>query len=229
MNTNDNQYQNEIASHVGKLLRDAFGKGPQSIYVSVYHPFIVIYLRNFMTSTEKILLKQGQTDSIQHTREFVMHSIIPEIKAYLLLLIGMDIQEFYYDWELHNHSGVFVGVLGEYQNATETYEGKEDLHREIEGISRKVQKSPDCIESWLINKRTLLMVRDGNLIDISNEIIRLGYEKQLKQVLSNLEKRYIRNNLHLQTILNTSIVDVFSDWDFGRDRSINVFILHPKA
>jgi len=233
LNTNDNHFQNEIASHIGKLLRDAFGKGPQSIYVSINHPFVVIYLRNFMTPTEKILLKKGQVESIQKTREFVMETVIPEIKAYLLLLNGMDIQEFYYDWELHNHSGVFIGLQSEDRTGgsglQEMYEGKEELHREFDEVSRRVQRSPDRIDSWMINKRTLLVVRSGILIDISKEVMRLGYEKQLKQVVSNLEKKYLRNNLHFQTILNTSIVDVFTDWDFHRDRSVSVFILHPKA
>jgi len=36
--------------------------------------------------------------------------LIPDIKAYLLLLTGMNIREFYYDWGLDNHSGVPIGI-----------------------------------------------------------------------------------------------------------------------
>lgn len=101
--------QNEMASHIGKLLRDAFGKVPQSIYASLHHPFIVIYFRNFITPTEKILLEQGQDTTVHHTRDLVMKSLIPKIKAYLLRLTGKELLEFYYNWEIHNHSGVFIG------------------------------------------------------------------------------------------------------------------------
>ncbi|WP_235827897.1 DUF2294 domain-containing protein [Brevibacillus migulae] len=225
-------FQNEIASHIGKLLRDAFGKGPQSIYVSIHHPFIVIYLRNFVTPMEKILLKQGQISHIQTTRDLVMKSLIPEMKAYLLRLTGMDISEFYYDWELHNHSGIFVGRQSDESRLVfglqERYEGKEELHHEIENISQQVQKRPDHLYSYIINKRTLLVVRSGILIDLSTELIRLGGEEKVRQAVNNLEKRYLRNNNRFQTILNTNIDDVFVDWDFQRDRSVIVFILRPK-
>lgn len=225
-------FQNEIASHIGKLLRDAFGKGPQSIYVSIHHPFIVIYLRNFVTPTEKILLKQGQISHIEATRDLVMKSLIPEMKAYLLRLTGMNMLEFYYDWELQNHSGIFVGRQSEDPKFVfgiqERYEGKEELHHEIENISQWVQKRPDQLSSYIINKRTLLVVRSGILIDISKEIIRLGGEENVRQALNNLEKNYLRNNNRFQEILNAKIDDVFVDWDFQLDRSVIVFILRPK-
>jgi uncharacterized protein YbcI len=223
--------QNEVASHIGRLLRDAFGKGPQSIYASVHHPFIVIYLRNFITPTEKILLKQGQIHSVRHTRDLVMKTLIPEIKAYLLPLTGRELLEFYYDWELHNHSGVFViRQLEDPRWILESqgmYEGQEEFHRELENISKRVQKRPDQLNSYLINKRTLLVVRNGILIDICKELIRLGDEGNVKDALNNLEKNFLHNNLHLQTLLSTTIEDVFVDWDFRLDRSVIVFILRP--
>lgn len=80
MDKNEKQIQNDIASHIGRLLREAFGKGPQSIYVNISRPFIVIYLRNFLSPTEKILLQQDQVESVRHTRDLVMKALIPEIK-----------------------------------------------------------------------------------------------------------------------------------------------------
>ena len=231
MSMNENHFQNEIASHIGKLLRDAFGKGPQSIYVSVDRLFIVVYMRNFLTPTEKILLKQGQIRMIEHTRDIVMRSLIPDIKAYLLLLTGRNMMEFYYDWELHNNSGIFVGY--QLDNASlvsasqEKYPGKEELHHEIGCMSYRIQKRPDQIYSRMINKRTLLLVRSGVLIDLSKELIQLQDEDHLKQALNRLEKKYLQDNKYVEQILNTKIVDVFVCWDFQWDRSVTVFILNP--
>lgn len=231
LNMNENYSQNEIASHVGKMLRDAFGKGPQSIYVSIDRPFIVVYLRNFLTPTEKILLNQGQVQTLQHTRDTVMALLIPEIKAYLLILTGMNMGEFYYDWELRNHSGVFVARQSEDAPAEPhmIYSGKEQLHAEIGWMSQRVQKKPDEIDSRMINSRTLLVVRSGVLIDLSKELLRLRHEGPLKQAMSYIEKKHLRDNKHIEHILNTKVVDVFVDWDFGQDKSVIVFILLPKA
>ncbi|MBA2939910.1 DUF2294 family protein [Paenibacillus sp. CGMCC 1.16610] len=234
MDKNNKQAQNEIASYIGRLLREAFGKGPQSVFVSISRPYIVIYLRNFLSPTEKILLQQDQLLSIQHTRDLVMKSLIPELKAFLFIHSGMKICEFYYDWVLHNQSGVLVGIESDdkYISAAsvqERYVGKEALHQEIDQISNQIQKSPDDIYSCMINERTLLVVRHGILISIGKELIQLGFEESLKLAERNLEKRHLHNNnTHFQKILNSKIIDVFADWDFHLDKSIFVFILNPS-
>lgn len=230
---NDNYFQNEIASHIGKMLRDAFGKGPQSIYVSVERPFVTVYLRNFLTPTERILLNQGQIRAIRHTRDIVMSSLIPDMKAYLELLTGMNQLEFYYDWELHNHSGIFVGYQSDDAPPEfmpqENYIGKEELHREIGCMSQRIQKWPDSISSYMLNKRTLLIIRTGTLIDLSKELIRLRDEELLKQAVKELEKQALLDNKQVELVLNTKVADVFLDWDLGRDRSVIVYILNPRA
>jgi uncharacterized protein YbcI len=230
---NDNYFQNEIASHIGKMLRDAFGKGPQSIYVSVDRPFITVYLRNFLTPTEKILLGQGQISAIRHTRMIVMSSLIPEIKAYLQVLTGMNHLDFYYDWELHNRSGIFVGCqfddLSLSSIPEESYIGKEELHREIGSMSQRIQKWPDSITSHMLNKRTLLIIRTGILIDLSKELIRLRDEELLKEAVITLEKKALQHNNQVEQLLNTKVADVFLDWDLGRDLSVIAYILNPKA
>lgn len=227
----DKQALTEIASYVGRLLREAFGKGPQSIFVSINRPFVVLYLRNFLSPTEMILLQQDQIQSIQTTRALLMKSIIPEIKAYLLLLGGMNIREFYYDWGLHNQSGVMVGIEAwddHGQPPLESgYTGKEELHREINTISHQVQKLPDELYSCMINERTLLVIRNGILISIEKEMIRIGHEESLKLAKRNLEKRHLHNDSHFQGFLNAKVMDVFVDWDFHLDKSVIVFILNP--
>ncbi|SEO02661.1 DUF2294 domain-containing protein [Paenibacillus sp. OV219] len=233
METNDKQIQAELTSHIGRLLRDAFGKGPQSIFVSINRPFVIIYLRNFLSPTEKILLKQDQVYAIQTTRDLLMKSLFPEMKAYILLLTGMNIQEFYYDWGLHNQSGVMVGIDSEEDhpfstNVHGTYAGQEELHQEIDLISHNVEKKPEKTYSYKINERTILVMRIGILISIEKELIRIGQEETLKLAKRNLEKGHLHRNNRFQKILHAGVVDAFVDWDFHLDKSIIVLILHPS-
>ncbi|MFC5449436.1 DUF2294 domain-containing protein [Paenibacillus aestuarii] len=227
----DKQAQTEIAGYVGRLLREAFGKGPQSIFVSINRPYVVLYLRNFLSPTEKILLQQDQVHSIQATRDLLMKSLIPEIKAYLLLLAGMNIREFYYDWGLHNQSGIMVGIESEEEHGQSfpeaAYTGKEELHREIQTISQQVEKPADELFSYLINERTLLVIRKGILISIEKELIRIGHEESLRLAKRSLEKSHLHNNGHFQRFLKTDVIDVFVDWDFHLDKSVIVFTLNP--
>ncbi|WP_308635814.1 Na-translocating system protein MpsC family protein [Paenibacillus silvisoli] len=228
----ENQAQSEIASYVGRLLRETFGKGPQSIFISIKRPFVVFYLRNFLSPTEKILLQQNEIQSIQTTRDILMKSLIPEIKAYLLLLAGMNIREFYYDWGLHNHSGVMVGIEAwddhGQADLVSGYAGRDELHQEINRISQQVEKRPEELYSCLINERTLLLIRNGILISIEKELIRIGHEESLRLAKRNLEKSHMHNNGHFEEFLHTKVIDVFVDWDFQLDKSVIVLILNPS-
>lgn len=232
MDTSEKQTHNEIAGHIGRLLREAFGKGPGSIFVSINRPFVVIYLRSFLSQTEKILLQQDQIFSLQNTRDLVMKSLIPEIKAYLLLLAGMQIREFYYDWGLHNHSGVMVGIESDESRlltgSEGSYSGRDELHKEIDTISSQVEKRPEDLYSFMINERTLLVIRNGILVSIEKELIRIGHEASLKLAKRNLEKNHLHNNGHFSTILKSKVIDVFVDWDFLLDKSVIAFIINPN-
>ncbi|WP_306813074.1 Na-translocating system protein MpsC family protein [Paenibacillus soyae] len=228
----DRKAEIELASHAGRVLRESLGKGPQFIHVSIRRPFVVFYMRGLLSPTEKILLEQDQVFSVQHTRDLLMKTLIPELKAYTSLIAGMNLQEFYYDWGLHNQSAVFVGIEsddGRYESLSgETFTGKQALEQEIAHISQLVQKAPEGIYSCMLNERTLLVVRNGILISIEKELIRLGYEGNLKIAKRNLEKQHLHNNGHFESMLKARVIDAYADWDFQLDKSVIVFILNPK-
>jgi uncharacterized protein YbcI len=223
--------QQEISSYIGKLLRDHFGKGPESVFVSINHSMITMYLRNFISPMETVLMAKDEEKMVQQTRDMLMQSLIPEIKAYVKIVVGLDIQEFYYDWGLHNKSGIFVGICTELLNKEELiqeqYTGKLDIHKEIDHISFHAQKVPDEVVSTLLNPRTLIVIRNGILVSIEKELIRLGHKEILVLAKRNLEKRLLHNNNHFDSILQTKVIDIFVDWDFDLDRSVMVFILNP--
>ncbi len=56
--------QKEISGYTGKVFREIFGKGPQSVQTSIGFTFITIYLRNFITPAEQVLMGQDQVMTI---------------------------------------------------------------------------------------------------------------------------------------------------------------------
>ncbi|MFC0215334.1 Na-translocating system protein MpsC family protein [Paenibacillus chartarius] len=226
------QINSALSGHIGKLLRDTFGKGPQSLHISIKRPIIVIQMRQFLNPMEHVLIDQQKEDTVFQTRAVIMDKLIPEIKAFIQVIAGMEIHEFYYDWGLHNGSGVMVGVESHALDTgdgipDEPFPGKTELLAEIARISTQVQKPPENLRAVLLNERTLLVFRDGVLIAIEKELIRQGYERILKSTKRILEKKYLHNNAALEGMLRTRIFDIFVDWDFQLDKSVMVFILKP--
>ncbi|KHE72525.1 DUF2294 domain-containing protein [Halobacillus sp. BBL2006] len=221
--------QSELSSYIGKLLRDNFGKGPSSVFVSIEEPYITIYLKGFLAPMEKVLVNQNNTSNVEETRDLLMQELIPDIKATLRAVAGIEIESLYYDWSLSNRSGMIVGIMNVspmLDENNENYEQKQTVHDEIEKISRHAEKAPEMIRSFLLNNRTLIIERQGIFVAIEKEMIRLGFQEHLKIAKRHLEKRL----LHLssfESILQTRIEDVFLDWDFNLDRSYIIFIFKP--
>lgn len=225
-----NSVQAEIASYIGKLLRDNFGKGPSSVYVSLKKPFITIHLRDFLAPMERVLLSQGETMKVEETRDLLMQELIPGIKVTLKVIASLEVKELYYDWSLHNRSGILVGVLENEEdedNALENYTEKEAVHNDIMRISRQAEKLPEFVDSCFLNERTLLVIRTGILVRIEKELIKTGFEEHLKLTKRQLEKGLLHAG-DFENILQKSVVDIFVDWDFKLDKSYIIFILQPN-
>ncbi|MEH7303736.1 Na-translocating system protein MpsC family protein [Neobacillus drentensis] len=229
------QVQTELAGFIGRTLRENFGKGPESVFVSYNHSVMTVYLRNFISPSESVLLGQQQETMVQTTRDLLMQTLIPEFKAYIKILTDMDVSEFYYDWGLHNKSGIFVCIGSTSSESDPQYEkryhypGQDSLHQEINRISLQAEKAPEDVVSCLLNERTLVVVRNGILVPIEKELIRLGNFEALRLAKRNLEKRLLHGSGNFESILQTKVNDIFVDWDFNRDKSVIVLILSPKA
>lgn len=226
------QQEQMISSYIGKLLRDNFGKGPEAVFVSIGGRFITIYLRNFFSQIDKVLQDQDQDQVISDIREMVMYTLSPKIKMYIEMVTENVISEFYYDWCLHNKTGIIVGIAQELFKNTEyfyeTYEGKEELEDELVRLNGYVEKSPQKITSYQINPRTIVVIGENTLIKIEKEFIRKGYSQLLKTIKRDMEKAYLHNDINYSKILKREVVDVFADWDFDLDKSIFVIIINPK-
>ncbi|MGY0693887.1 Na-translocating system protein MpsC family protein [Virgibacillus sp. FSP13] len=167
-----------------------------------------MYLRNFTSPIERVLIEQDQVKTFQKARDSLMKMLIPEIKAYINIVSGMEISEFYYDWGLHNQSGIFIGIGADLDTEnlwqSESYEGKAQVHQEIMRISKQVEKAPKEIYSHRLNPRTLLLFRNDILVNIEKELIRQGYAEILRITNRKLERRIFI----IITILNQSLIQV---------------------
>jgi uncharacterized protein YbcI len=221
----------ELSSYISKILRENFGKGPETVHVSLGKTFIVFYIRNFLSPIEKVLMDQKQDESIQQTRDLVMQTLIPEIKAYIKIVTGMEVREFYYDWGLHNKSMMFTGICTDSTSIDypikEEFTGKGELINEIINLSSDSEKKPDEIYACQLNNRSILVIRNGILVRIEKQLIRQGMQEQLKLAKRTLEKGLLHNNNHFEGILNTKVIDIFVDWDFDLDKSVIVLVINP--
>lgn len=227
-NINKNDYEKTIAGYIGNLLRNNFGKGPKSIYVTIAGKFICIHARNFMSPFEVILQEQDQDQTIDLVRNKLFSYLLPEIKQYIEVITGNSIEEFYYDWSLHNKSVIFVGIAVDPFNHDESinreYKGKKDIEEEIDKLSYYAQKTPENTCSFELKNKTIIIIRTGILIRFEKALIRKGKENLVKSIKREMEKNYLHNSVNYERILGSKVIDGFIDWDFNLDKSVIVII-----
>lgn len=223
--------EREVGSYISTLLRDYFGKGPSSVYVTVADPYIVIHLRGFLAPTEKILLKQNETRRILETRDILMNDLRADISLELLKIGEFQLNEIYADWNLEEQTGLILCIFERPSEVPAKDFPKEikdqKFLKAVEGVFEKVQKVPDSFEIFLVNDRAILIKRSGIFIHIETELIRAGFFEELKLVKRPLERKMLEQ-LNLQPVLGRNIREVFLDWSFEEDKGFIVLILQPE-
>ncbi|TDL31248.1 DUF2294 domain-containing protein [Jeotgalibacillus sp. S-D1] len=220
--------QSKIGSYISSLLRDHFGKGPTSVYVTIKKPYVIVHVRGFLAPTEKILVKQKQSRRVLETRDLLMEDLKQAIKLELWKIANLDVKQIFTDWNLENKTGVFIALL-EQEEGDEHFDWPENIDMEAfksEAIdaSQKAQKKPENINvSWL-NDRSILIARSGLFVEIEKELIKNGFIEELRLAKRPLETRLIKQS-NLESILQQNIHEVFVDWDFQNDKGYMVLIL----
>jgi uncharacterized protein YbcI len=218
-----------ISSYTSKLLRQKFGRGPESCHASQGHQFLVLYIRGFICPMEEVLLSQDQWDTVQNSRTIIIDSILPELKGVMQLTLEQEVEEFYHDWNFPNNTGVIIGVLSEPLSneppMEEHFQERSAFEKEINRLSEIVQKVPDRVESYQISPKLYIAKREGILVRIEKELARRGYEDVLRVTKNELEKRYFHNDGRFDDILGSDVSDVFIDWNFKMDNSLMCFVL----
>ncbi|AQQ52370.1 DUF2294 domain-containing protein [Planococcus lenghuensis] len=221
----------EIGAYVSSLLRNSFGKGPTSIYVTISQPFIVIHFRGFITSMEKILLKQNETQRVLETRDLLMNDLRKEIIREFRTIGGLSVEEVYADWNLENRTGVIIGVTDDPAD-----EGVEDwpedtdrqaFRQKLIRSSIIAEKKADRLQTFWLDHRTILVRRFGILTPIEKALLKKGVTEELRLAKRDLEQEAL-DDMDLEQDLNQSISEIFLDWNFDADVGYVVFVLNPK-
>ncbi|GEK58173.1 Na-translocating system protein MpsC family protein [Marinococcus halophilus] len=223
------EQQKELGSHVSRVLREHFGRGPESVYVSLDPHSVVIHIRKFLAPMEEVLLDQHGQEAVEELRETMMAKMLPEVSHALSQLMEREGWTFFVDWNMTNRSGMITALHEpSFQNhpSLEDSPHQSSLQEGVRQVSVRTEKVPGTVYAHQINDRTFIVVRSDVLIMIEKELIRTGYGKTLKTVKRQLEKRLLYEE-QFDRRLGVEIRDIFVDWDFEQDTSVVVLLTDP--
>lgn len=221
--------EKELGSYMSRVLREHFGRGPESVYVSLDPHSVVIHIRRFLAPMEEVLLEQRGKEAIEELRETMMANMLPEMAHAIYQLTGKEDWSFFVDWNISNRSGMVTALHEpsiQHQPSLAESPHQASLREGVRNVSQRTEKEPGTVHAHQINDRTLVVVRTDVLIMIEKELIRIGHRKSLKTVKRQLEKRLLYEEQFSQR-LGVGVRDIFVDWDFDKDNSVVVLLTDP--
>lgn len=224
--------QTEIGGFMSTLLRKHFGKGPNSVFVTIAEPFITIHFRGFISPIEKNLLNQNEWKRVLETRDLMLNELKPQILEELRDITKLDFTELYADWNLPLETGLLLGIMKEKPSgknwAWQNQKMQKKFHEKIGQVHKKAEREPGRIESYWLNERTILVKRIDILVGIEEALIAEGYTELLKLIKRPLERKLLEK-AELDKVLQRNIVETFLDWNFDEDFGFIVFVLETKS
>lgn len=216
-----------ISSYTSKLLRNKFGRGPESCFAATADHFLVLQIRGFISPMEEVLLQEKHSIQVDFARTVVMKNVMAELKGVIQVSFDVEVKSFYHDWNFPNNTGVIIASLNSPLNQMEKSETFDFalLEAEVSRISCLVEKTPEEIFSFQISSKLFIVKREGILVPIEKALIEAGFRRELHFTKDELEKKYLHRHGRFDQVFKQEVSDIFVDWDFDEDNSLICFIL----
>ncbi|MFD1032502.1 Na-translocating system protein MpsC family protein [Metaplanococcus flavidus] len=223
--------QSLVTLFAEKFLEEHFGETPDKTTVTFRPPFLLIHLSGFLMPSEEIFVEKGNLDNVLKTRDIIIDSEKDQFLKGLQEHTGQNFRDLYADWNLTKRSGVFIAVM-ENVHPTDVFHWpqgvQEDTLREIIILnSIRTQKKPDQTNFYWLDEHILLVERIGILIDIEKQLLKNGLAEELRLAKRPMEQRIIEL-FNLESILNSTVQELFVDWNFQQDLSYMLLLLKKQ-
>ncbi|MFB5661134.1 Na-translocating system protein MpsC family protein [Alteribacillus sp. HJP-4] len=203
--------QKQIASYTSRTLRDHFGRGPESVYVTLAPSHILIHIRNFLSPIEEVLLEEEGNEALASLRKSIMGPVLAKLELCLQEKLDTEGFSFYVDWNFDQKSGLIVGLNWEslfLKTADQPIYSL--LEKDIQKLWEYPPADPEDVFIKRVNSRITLAGRAGYQ----------GNEK------NNIASQDITKN-YFSKIMGAAVQDIFNIWNEEGTKNIIVFMTSP--
>ncbi|MDZ5473680.1 Na-translocating system protein MpsC family protein [Bacillus sp. 31A1R] len=231
MNNRYSSYHEDLlllSSTLSKMLKRSFGKGPETCFVTLHSNQLTVYLRNYITPAEEVLLEAGQSSLALDFRSKVMESVFLEFAKEAIDALGINLDHFYSDWDYDKNTGI---LLLEEESTIRELESKSDsllkerLFERISQVSTQVHKMPNQLELVRINQNLILIECQGFMLQIEKLLFEKGHLDILQERSKEIKDLYLSNQSLFENILGRNVIGLFMLWDYHKDRFFIYFDL----
>lgn len=208
------------------LFAEHFGISPARVSVTANDSCIIICAERFLQPIVESMIHEASQGALQSTRELMVGYLMPELCRYIHSDCGLPVDMHGYDWNDDDLSCMIFMMLSEPAclRENEPYEGQNKVHRHIATLTYDLQRFPEKIYSFWMDRRLLIIVRDGTLTEVEKALIEDEHCEVLRVSKRRVEKKKFCDDPPFGGIANRSVKGVYIDWIFPHDRSVLVYV-----
>jgi uncharacterized protein YbcI len=214
-----------LSSKFSKTLKSKFGKGPETCYVVFKENRLFIYISNFMTSAEEVLVENDQVILANKFRTAVIDLICKEFLPEASKVIQLSFQTFYHDWNYGTNKGIII-IEPKYirsEELNDVFFSEKDLFKLMEQVCGKVHKVPEEYKIVKWNQNVCIVECKGVLLSMDRYLYQQGLTDILVQHSREMKSYYLNRKDQFENVFNRVIVDLFITWDYEQDKNFIVF------
>ena len=213
-----------LSSSFSKLLKRGFGKGPETCFAVFKGKKLYVYIRNFMTPAEEILLANHQENLTVEFRTTVISSLSKELLQESSKLLGVQFQSFYQDWNYDTNSGLLLLVSTDFKQEIKLEEKvAEGVSKLIRTIGSSYHKMPTVLRTVPSPSNFFAVESKEVLLPLESLIYERGQTDLLYTHARKIKRGYWENKGLFEGEFNRSIEDIFILWDYIGNKKYIVF------
>jgi uncharacterized protein YbcI len=214
-----------LSSKFSKILKSKFGKGPETCYVVFKENRLFIYISNFMTAAEEVLVKNDQVNLANKFRTAVINLICKEFLPEATKVMDLPFQTFYHDWNYGTNKGIIIIEPRHIQSdaSNDISFSEHDLFKLMNQVSAKIHKVPEGYKLVKWNQNVCIVECRGVLLSMDRYLYQQGLTDILVEHSREMKMYYLNRKELFENVFNREIDDLFITWDYEQDKNFIVF------
>lgn len=205
--------------------KQRFGKGPETCLVTVHANGLTVFIRNYITPAEEVLIEANKTNLAYEFRNTVIEKVINEFVEEATSLLHIPFTSYYCDWDYHKNSGLIVIDKNERIEVSSNSTLKTKLIEKINEVSSAVHKVPESIHMIKISHNMIAVECVGTILEIEKVLYNKGCTDILQEQAREIKKSYINKKHLFEKVFDRLVEGLFITWDYENDRNYIFFYL----
>ncbi|ADU32423.1 Na-translocating system protein MpsC family protein [Evansella cellulosilytica] len=216
-----------LSSQMSKLIKQKYGKGPDSCVITMEKGMMLAHVRHFKTPAEEVLIQRNEVTLAYKYRSVILEAIFEQFKHEIKKAVNLDINSFVHEWDYETNTGIILFYnnqlplikLNVMENGMKEY-----VMVKMKEIYTNICKAPSEMKFYKYNENVYIIECKNVMLPIERHLYNKGHCDLLRSYSIEASKNFdsLKGKLHEEFPI--FINEVYTIWDYSINKKY-IFLL----